>query len=145
MHNQFIGVKQVKHRIIGFALSSVLLLGLNIFAADLTDGGYGAQQNSQRSPTKKEKTYPFHGTIASTDSTERTITLNGKSKKRTLFLTSRTKIIKDGHTATLKDASPGEQVSGSIFRNGDGQEEVRTLHIGKTGESKKKDVAKTSK
>jgi hypothetical protein len=125
------------------ALASALMLSwIPNFAADARRGEFGGYADVEKA---KEKSYPFHGTLAAVDLTQKEITLKGKTKQRSLVVTSKTKITKDGHSATLKEAAVGDAVSGSIFKNGEGREEIRTLRIGKAEESKKKETAKASK
>jgi hypothetical protein len=127
-------------RVLGFALA-LMLPGISNFAADARRGEFGGYADVEKA---KEKSYPFHGTLAGVDLTQKEITLKGKTKGRSLVLTSKTKITKNGHAATLKEAAVGDPVSGSVFKNGEGREEIRTLRIGKAEDSKKKETAKAN-
>jgi hypothetical protein len=120
-----------------------LLLGIVAFFAtqaiwsDVTKGGFGAEKDG--SPRKTERkseaapktpSYPFYGTLDSVDLKEKTITLRGKKKNRVLVCTSESRIFKNGTSATLADAVPGERVSGSVHKNSEGKEVVMTVRFG---------------
>ena len=73
---------------------------------------------------------PFSGKLNGIDKAAMSITLDGKAKKRTIRLTSATKILKAGKPATLEDAVVGDEVGGQLVRNSEGQEEALSLRLG---------------
>lgn len=90
----------------------------------------------------KPKGMPFSGKINEIDKAAKTINI-GKEKKRTISITAQTKIMKDGKTATLEDATVGEMVGGFARESADGKLEALSLRIGakpepKEGEAKPK-------
>ena len=91
-----------------------------------------------QSVVKKITRIPFRGRIHSVDTEAMTVTLDGKVKKRTLQLTAKSKIVKNGKPASLGDALAGEEVGGQIIRHLDGREEVFSIRLGPKPESKKK-------
>ncbi len=94
---------------------------------------------------KKERAIPFSGSINEIDQAAKTINI-GKTKKRTIQLTDKTKVMKDGKTATLADAKVGDVVGGS-YRDNAGKLEAASLRIGPKPEgaskAKKVDEKKT--
>lgn len=97
-------------------------------------------------PAKAEKkkavtAVPFQGKINALDKIAMTITLEGKEKTRTIFVTSKTKIMKDGKPATFDDARVGDEVAGQV-RETDGKLEAASIRLGpkpaKTGTEKTK-------
>ncbi|MDB6026490.1 MAG: hypothetical protein JWM68_2713 [Verrucomicrobiales bacterium] len=81
------------------------------------------------------KGMPFHGKLSAVDETAKTITVAGKEKDRTFFVTSKTKIIKDNKPATLSDAKVGDEVGGYAVMVGD-KAELGTLRVGPKPEGK---------
>jgi hypothetical protein len=90
------------------------------------------------SGARKPAVTPFHGKLKAVDGTAGTITVD----KRTIRITSETKIIKAGKPATLDDAVAGEEVGGAYKKAEDGTLSATTVRFGpKTEEesgSKKK-------
>lgn len=82
---------------------------------------------------------PFNGKINGIDKAAKTINI-GKEKKRTISITSETKITKDGKAATLNDAVVGEKVGGFARENADGKLEAVSLRIGDKPEAKEGDA-----
>ncbi|MEP6663744.1 MAG: hypothetical protein ABJC04_08780 [Verrucomicrobiota bacterium] len=82
----------------------------------------------QAGEAKKDRPVPFRGKIESLDKAAKTITI-GKEKKRTIHVTDKTRIMKDGKTAMLDDAKVGDEVAGS-YREMDGKMEAGSLRIG---------------
>jgi hypothetical protein len=77
---------------------------------------------------KSNRTIPFRGSINEVDKAAKTINI-GKEKKRTIQITDKTKIMKDGKAATLDDAKVGDEVGGAYNDNG-GKLEATSLRIG---------------
>ncbi|MGZ8940149.1 MAG: hypothetical protein ACXW32_13140 [Limisphaerales bacterium] len=125
-------------------LGLMLAVGVVLMAwgADVQKGGFGAargdeEKKSERKTegksetgetTAKRVTYPFYGTLDSVDSSEKTVTLRGKKKNRVIMVTSETRIQKDG--LSLKEAAPGERVSGLVRKNAEGKEEAVSIRFG---------------
>lgn len=81
-------------------------------------------------PEKKSVRLPFRGKISSVDPAAKTITLDGKVKKRVIHITSQTRIAKYGKPAKLEDAVIGEEVGGQALRLASGREEALSLRLG---------------
>jgi hypothetical protein len=102
-------------------------------APDVTKGEFGAAREGEKVERKSEakssaaRTYPFHGTLDSVDTKEKTVTLKGKEKNRVILFTSNTRVQKDGANAKIHELLPGERVSGSVRKNADGKEEALTI------------------
>jgi hypothetical protein len=80
---------------------------------------------------EKARKIPFHGKVASVDTTAQTITLAGKKGPRVFHLTSTTKVIDGtGSATTLDSAKVGEDVGGSYAKGADGTMTLFTLRIG---------------
>ncbi len=87
---------------------------------------------------KTEKAYPFRGKLSALDKKAKSITLHGKEKSRTFYLTEKTKIEKNGKPATLEDAVVGEDVAGSILPDENGKLILNSLRLGPKPETDKK-------
>jgi hypothetical protein len=119
----------------------------SLHAGEVTKGEFGAARDSADIPKAKkyagEKSYPFHGTIASVDLQKQTIFLEGKAKKRPILVTPSTKITIDGRAGALSSLTPGQEAGGSVFKNPEGLEEARTVRVGNakvvTKQERKKD------
>jgi hypothetical protein len=74
---------------------------------------------------EKIKTYPFHGELESVGPDGTWIRLKWKSKSRELVVTGETKVT----GGSLGEAKAGERITGSVFRNGDGREQARTINL----------------
>ena len=124
----------MKHFVAILALASLV----SIQGADVTKGNFGAGKDAGAQPKTERKsegkartaTYPFYGTLDSTDAKQKTITLRGKKKNRVILVTDDTRIQKIGASVTLQDGTPGERVSGSVRKNAAGQEEAVTIRFG---------------
>lgn len=96
------------------------------------------------SPAAKQRSIPFHGTVAEVDQTAKTFTLAGK-KPRVFKLSDKTEITKDGKAATASDIAANQKVSGSYWKHEDGSLEAKTVKIGEMTEKKAEKPAKKSK
>lgn len=121
-------------------LAQLLAFALTASFADVTKGGFGAEKDSKpgtesETNTPKEpkdskrNSYPFHGTLSTTDSSGMSLTLEGKKKPRVIAVTAETRIFRDGEKAKLKDGVAGERVTGTVRRNAAGQEEAITVRF----------------
>ena len=105
-------------------------------AQDLGAGNYGAARKAAAAkeapakPASKTKSYPFHGTLDSVNGDGTSLTLRGKTKQRVIMVSPRTRILRGETKATLKQAIPGERITGSVFRNDDGKEQALTVRLG---------------
>lgn len=79
----------------------------------------------------KVRGIPFHGKLDAVDKAAKTITLDGKAKKRTFEVTGETKITKGkSHSpATLDDATVGEDVTGSFTKEAGGKMVLKSLYL----------------
>ncbi len=95
-----------------------------------------AQSDNVKAPSATEAKetkavrIPFSGKLNGIDKTAKSITLDGKAKKRTIRLTLETKIVKAGKPATLEDAVIGDEVGGQLVKNSEGHEEAVSLRLG---------------
>ena len=121
----------------------LLLAGTTTFA-DVTKGQFGANAsqkataNAKTEPASespkqtKRNSYPFHGTLASVDSSGKSLSLAGKQKARVILITSETRFFRDGAKVKISDAIAGERVTGTVRKNAAGQEEALTVRYGGT-------------
>ena len=79
----------------------------------------------------------FRGTVSAIDVKAMTLTV----ETRTFAVTSDTKIIKDGKSATLADGVVGEQVSGAYKKTDDGKLNAISIHFGAKVEKKNKEAS----
>lgn len=87
---------------------------------------------------KKSTAIPFTGKLGAVDKAAMSITLDGKTKKRTIRVTPQTRIVKAGKPATLDDAVIGEEVGGQAIKNAEGLEEAVSLRVGPKPETQPK-------
>jgi Cu/Ag efflux protein CusF len=125
---------------------SIKLIAIGLVAA-FALAATGTVQAQDKKPTaaadaKKNGVVPFRGKINEIDKAAKTINI-GKEKKRTIQITDKTKVTKDGKAATLSDANVGDEVGGS-YRDVDGKLEANSLRIGPKpeGEAKPKSEKK---
>src|SRR5437773_2781679 len=96
-----------------------------------------ATASSTASPTKQtERPIPFHGMISAVDQSAKTFTIAGKKQSRVFKITDKTSITKGGNTASMKDITENEEVSGSYWKNADGTREAKTVTLGPAGKAK---------
>jgi len=76
--------------------------------------------------TKKPRSIPYHGKVASVDTAARTFMVGA----RKFTVTNNTKITKDGAEAMMSDITAGEQMSGSYWKKDDGTLEARSVKLG---------------
>jgi hypothetical protein len=81
---------------------------------------------------KKHEGLVFRGTVSAIDAKAMTLTV----ETRTFAVTSDTKIIKDGKSATLADGVVGEQVRGAYKKTDDGKLTAISIHFGAKVENK---------
>ena len=100
-----------------------------------------APASSDQTPAKpkKHEGLVFRGTVSAIDAKAMTLTVEA----RTFAVTSDTKIIKDGKSATLADGVVGEQVSGTYKKTDDGKLNATSIHFGAKVEKKTKEASGT--
>jgi hypothetical protein len=116
-------------------LSAAILAALAVVPSQC-QGQEKAQSQQALTTEKKAVRVPFRGKIHSVDKAAKTVTLDGKEKKRVIHITPQTRIAKAGKPAKLEDAMVGEEVGGQALRNGDGKEEAVSLRLGPKPEAK---------
>jgi hypothetical protein len=79
---------------------------------------------------KKEKSYPFNGTLKGIDKDAGTV----KVSNRTFKLTTKTQYLQ----GSVDDAKIGEKVGGSYWKRNDGTLEVRSIRFGPKPKKEKK-------
>jgi hypothetical protein len=77
-------------------------------------------------PAPKKHGLPFHGKVASVDSTAMTFTVG----TMTIAVTSTTKISKDGQPAVFSDITTGSMVRGSYKKDDSGNMNATLVRIG---------------
>ena len=119
-------------------LKKIIVIGLvAAFAAGATVTVQAQEKKAEAAAEgKSNRAIPFSGNINEIDKSAKTINI-GKQKKRTIQITDKTKIMKDGKAATLDDAKVGDEVGGS-YRDNDGKLEAASLRIGPKPESEPK-------
>ena len=96
------------------------------------------------SPAAKMRPIGYHGKVVSVDTSANTFMVG----KRTIKVTDKTKITKDGAAATISDVTAGGKVSGSYWKQEDGTLEAKSVKLttmtessASAGETKKEDKA----
>jgi hypothetical protein len=112
----------------------ITICALAAFAATTTITVRAEDKPAAAAEPKKDRAIPFSGKINEIDQAAKTISI-GKDKKRTIHITDKTKVMKDGKPATLADAKVGDEVGGS-YRDNSGKMEAGSLRIGPKPEGK---------
>lgn len=129
-------------------ISTIITIGL-LTAAAITAPVRACADEKQPSAEaadteQKPGRIPFTGKLNAVDKTAKSITLDGKLKKRTIWLTAQTRVTKAGKPASLDDAVIGEEVGGQCMKNAEGKEEAVSLRLGPKPEAQPK-TQKTAK
>lgn len=123
-----------------------VIFGVGVCGADLSKGEFGAARTdavetasaAAEKPKAKRSSrtsYPFHGTLDSIDAEKQTITLKGKKKNRVILLSAETRFFRSGVNAARDSGTPGERVTGTVRKNGEGREVAVTVRF--KGEAQK--------
>ena len=125
-------------KIIPFSLiaSALLCSPLAVHAAESTNKAPAAEKQST-----EKKAHPFRGKLAAVDKAGKSITI-GKS---VYYITSETRIKKDGKDATFEDVVVGEQASGYAKPMEGGKMVASSLNLGVKSEEKSSDKNKSKK
>lgn len=126
-------------------LTFLTLIAAGMFAAPVclhADDSTNSTDTATAPATPKHGKHglPFHGTVDAVDASAMTLTVGS----RTFKVTAKTKIMKDGETATLTDGVVGEKVSGYYRTNADGDLTAATIHFGTKGKKAKENSDSTS-
>ncbi len=125
-----------------FKLFTALFIATAITSSGFAPSAMADPQEKEKpaktEETKKPRAYPFHGKLGAVDKKASSITLHGKEKSRTFYITAKTKIEKNGKPATLEDAVVGEPVAGSVLPDENGKLMLSSLRLGPKPESDKK-------
>lgn len=107
-----------------------------MLSATLIQGAANPSQNTPTSTAAKtaKRNPPFVGVVQKVDITKGTLTLNGKDGGRVFYVTSESRITKNGQPAKLTDAKVGEEAAGT-FKDEDGKRYAVTLRLGPKPES----------
>jgi hypothetical protein len=121
------------HRLLFAGLLSAVIVGLSTPLL---------AQDKDKEKKNSDTTMPFNGKIVAVDKAAKTISLSGPAK-RVLHITSTTKLTKAGKSATLENATVGDEIGGSLKKSADGKLEGLTVRLGAKpetgkGEEKKK-------
>jgi Cu/Ag efflux protein CusF len=116
----------------------IKLIGIGMVTAFVFSGAtiVHAQDKAEKEKSSN-RAIPFRGNINEVDKSAKTINI-GKEKKRTIHVTEKTKIIKDGKTATLDEAKAGDEVGGAYRESADGKLKATSLRIGPKPEAEEK-------
>ena len=120
-------------------LTAFFTAALTTAAADVTRGDFGAKNSdaaatpeSSAPKSARRTSYPFHGTLASIDSGEKSLRLKGQKKERVILITAETRFFKNGAKAKALDGTAGERVTGTLRKNAAGLEEAVSRLAGLT-------------
>lgn len=107
-----------------------VILAASLVATPATSFAQEKEKPAAASDAKPARPYPFSGKLSAVDKEQKTITLMGKEKSRTLHLDDKTKVMKNEKAATLEDAVVGEEVAGQLRKTDDGKEVLVSLRLG---------------
>jgi hypothetical protein len=120
-----------------YGLLSLSILALPIAASAQSTNKPAVEKKSAKKDSAKG--HAFHGKLVSVDKTEKSISV-GKS---TYFVTSDTKITKDGKPAVLEDGVVGEECGGYVKTNTTGKAVLTSLRFGAAPDKKSTKSEKT--
>ncbi|MGH8095297.1 MAG: hypothetical protein ACREIF_17830 [Chthoniobacterales bacterium] len=119
--------------IIGLCIATLVLCAPAAAPAKskkMTSPSPSASASPAAATTKKPRSIPYHGKVASVDASAKTFSIAGKEKTRVIKITDQTKITQQGADATMKDIVADEEVRGSYWKKDDGSLEARTVKLG---------------
>ena len=119
-------------------LSIAVVFAVSGFTPQLFADHHEDDKTEKKEKAKKPRAYPFRGKLGAVDKKAQSITLHGKEKSRTLYLSKKTKTQKNGKPATLEGAIVGEEVAGSILPDENGKLMLKSLRFGPKPKSEKK-------
>ncbi|MEO7298018.1 MAG: hypothetical protein ABI042_05515 [Verrucomicrobiota bacterium] len=120
----------------------ITVCALVAFAVTTTISLRAEDKPTTAAEPKKERPKTFSGKINEIDKAAKTINI-GKTKKKTIHITDKTKITPAGKT--LDDAKVGDDVGGSYRESADGKMEANSLRIGPKAEGEVKAKAEKKK
>jgi hypothetical protein len=115
---------------LSYLLAICFLAGADLSTPIRAQAADGKAASAQEAKQSKPAGIPFTGKLGAVDKAAMSITLDGKTKKRTIRLTPQTRIVKAGKPATLDDAVIGEEIGGQAIKNAEGLEEAISLRVG---------------
>jgi hypothetical protein len=115
-------------------LIRIALLGLVATALAAVPATVSAQDKETNAPAAKATRAPFKGKVTAVDTAAMTLTI-GDSEK--IYVTSKTKITKDGKPATLSDVTVGEAATGQ-YKEEDGKKNATSIRVGEKAPKKDK-------
>ncbi len=122
-------INSIKQTIAVCLLSAVAVgFTVPIRAADKPDEKPATPPEAAKKP--RSRGIPFTGKLGAVDQVAKTITVKGKEKDRVFQITSQTRIMKAGKSATLEDGVVGEDVSGSARQAAEGKMEAVSVRFG---------------
>lgn len=119
----------MKKYIAQITVLSLLAIGMVVMpaAAYAQDANTNAWSSHIMTPKPKgHRVIPYRGKVAAMDTKAMTMTVG----KRTFRVTSDTKVLKDGQTATLADGVVGEPVRGAYKKTDDGKLIALSVYFG---------------
>jgi hypothetical protein len=126
--NQRTTMRTPIHKIIALALLAAALTASPLpLSAQTTTNKAPATKAEKKDPAaKKARAIPFSGNIGAIDKAAKTITVG----KRTLQITSETKLQKADKPATLADGAVGDYVTGSYNKTDAGKLLAHSVYFG---------------
>ncbi len=130
-------MQKLKVHLLSIALFSIGTASPGLAQNEPADPNATAPKSEPAAPKKKSKpaaeakghSMPFHGKLGAVDKVEKTLTIKGKEKDRTIQITSHTKLSKDGKPSTLADAVVGEDISGFAKETTAGKYEALSIRL----------------
>lgn len=114
-------------KLVTYTLLTATFIGAPIVSHAQDTNAPAATENAKH---KKSTGLVFRGTVTAVDTKASMITVG----KRTLEVTSETKITRHGEAATLNDITVGEAIGGTYKKSDDGKLTATVIHIGKKKE-----------
>lgn len=105
------------------------------FAAETAVGSATTTVPTAASPAENARSYPFRGTVGTTDPAARTVSLAGKNASRLVHLDASSKLSRDGKDIALADIHTGDYLKGLVLKS-EGQETVIKASVGEKPEAK---------
>jgi hypothetical protein len=108
-------------------IARLALLGLVAACLAVVPVTVSAQDTNAPAAAPKTVRAPFKGKVTAVDTAAMTLTI-GDSEK--IYVTSKTKITKDGKPATLSDVTVGDAATGAYKEDANGQKNATSIRVG---------------
>lgn len=123
-------------------MKPTLLAGVSVLGLALCGVAFAAPETAETAAAKPARAVAFKGQATGIDKSAKTFTIEGKKASKTIKVTDKTTVTKDGAPAQFSELTDDTLVTGSYWKHEDGTMEAKTLKIGGPTEAEKAAKAK---